>query len=99
MPFKPSDTLSAFLQKRPWLSDFRQVREEPAQIHFFAYCGFCETLTGYVATLSQLEAWAGGELCQDVFRAKPGELELLISGMCGECFDTLFPEEDNDDPR
>ena len=34
-----------------------------------------------------------GKLIQNFFpKLTPGEREILISGICGKCFDKMFPE-------
>lgn len=43
------------------------------------------------ATAEQIRAWRNGALIQDAMPNVPeDERELLISGICGECFDALF---------
>lgn len=40
------------------------------------------------------DRWLEGEHIQDVMPyLTAGERELLISGICGPCYDKLFPEE------
>ncbi len=40
-------------------------------------------------------AWRDGVSIQNVMPyLTPDQRELLISGICGNCFDDLFPEED-----
>lgn len=40
-------------------------------------------------------AWRDGVFIQNVMPyLTPDQRELLISGICGNCFDDLFPEED-----
>ena len=42
--------------------------------------------------------WQGGELIQNCFpNMSPSDRELLISGTHAKCWDTLFPEEENED--
>jgi hypothetical protein len=39
--------------------------------------------------------WQRGELIQNALPSvNIGDRELLISGICGSCFDEMFPEED-----
>jgi hypothetical protein len=41
-----------------------------------------------------LYAWRGGKLIQNAFPyLSADERELMISGVCGKCFDSLFPPE------
>lgn len=42
----------------------------------------------------QFDAWKQGALIQDAFPdLGDDERELLISGVCGKCFDSMFEEE------
>ena len=41
-----------------------------------------------------LKAWRDGELIQNAFPTMPKDIrELLISGICGSCFDRIFKED------
>ena len=41
-----------------------------------------------------LKRWEDGELIQDAMPyLSAGERELLISGVCGKCFDKMFEED------
>jgi hypothetical protein len=59
-------------------------------------CLHCHKVFGLAYDDQDYQRWKGGELIQ---RAMPyltaDQRELLISGVCGECFDKMFtPEED-----
>lgn len=57
-------------------------------------CGKTQTVT--VPAESVLEFRRGG-FAQDCFPGLPAaEREFLISGFCGECWDELFPTEEED---
>ena len=44
---------------------------------------------------NQFEAWERGTLIQDAFpELTPGQREILISKVCGDCFDKMFSEEE-----
>jgi hypothetical protein len=43
-------------------------------------------------------AWQAGELIQVALpTVSADDRELLISGICGPCFDAMFPDEDDGD--
>lgn len=66
-----------------------------------ATCNMCKTDHYFEATEHQLDRYRSGEHIQDVFpNLSAGERELLISGVCGTCFDKLFSgfeDEEEDD--
>jgi hypothetical protein len=44
------------------------------------------------------EAWQGGTYIQHAFpMLPPGQREVMITGAHAECFDRMFPEEDDDE--
>jgi hypothetical protein len=45
-----------------------------------------------------VERWQSGDYIQDALpMLSADERELLISGICGHCFDTMFCEEEPED--
>lgn len=58
-------------------------------------CTACDKPVNVPATPEQLAAWKGGVLIQ---RAMPNltkdQREILISGICGPCFDAMFADEE-----
>jgi hypothetical protein len=58
-------------------------------------CRICDDEKLLDVTIEQLKAWRNGMLIQDAMpHLSPGDRELLISGICGSCFDELFPKEE-----
>lgn len=58
-------------------------------------CWKCLSSSTVEVQTSDLAAWQHGELAQNAFPyLSVNERELLISGTCGECFDEMFPEEE-----
>ena len=58
-----------------------------------ATCVRCGETTVIKANVSDIVAWQGGELIQDVLGyLSKEERELLISKTCGKCFDDIFGE-------
>lgn len=52
-------------------------------------CNKKHTLT---AKQHQWDSWKAGELVQNAFpNFTSSQRELLISGICGDCFDKMFP--------
>jgi hypothetical protein len=58
-------------------------------------CRQCKQDVEVPATEDQIKRWRAGELIQ---RAMPNltadEREILISGICGTCFDRMFPDDE-----
>lgn len=58
-------------------------------------CRVCHITCNVPATQDQIRKWRGGMLIQ---KAMPNlsidQRELLISGLCGTCFDKLFPPDE-----
>ena len=58
-------------------------------------CMGCESGHTVPITAEEEKRWLDGELLQRVIpAATPDERELLISGLCGQCFDATFGDED-----
>lgn len=56
-----------------------------------ANCRTCDYSTEIPITDEQLEKYENGALIQSVLpNISPGDRELLISGICGKCFDKMF---------
>jgi hypothetical protein len=48
-----------------------------------------------IVETADFEAWKGGKPIQDAFPyLAPSLREILMTGICGECFDKLFPPEE-----
>lgn len=58
-------------------------------------CSFCGKTVILTVPASGLQAWQCGTLIQEAFpELTPAERELMISGMCGECWKKNFGEEE-----
>ena len=68
------------------------------KITLTSICPFCGCLTDIEVEVEQYESWAfGGALIQDALPTLSAtERETLISGICPECQDTIFNDEDED---
>jgi len=64
-------------------------------VWFIPTCVSCGKTFKIIMTNTQLtELLAGDKKVQDIFPTfTPAERELLISGICGECFDKMFSED------
>ena len=59
-------------------------------------CQLCHETKEIHCTDEQYRRWLDGELIQRAMPDVPkGERELLISGICDQCFDRIFPEDDD----
>lgn len=57
-------------------------------------CTQCKTVATISITAAEIRRWRGGEYIQNVKPdLSPEQRELLISGICGPCFDRLFGPE------
>ena len=58
-------------------------------------CKMCDQLTILLLDPNDIKEWQEGAHIQDVFNhLSEGERELLISGICGTCFDNIFKEDE-----
>ena len=61
-------------------------------------CTNCEQLKEFTVQTAHYQAWISGTVIQAAMpEISEDERELLISGMCGTCFDALFADEDEDE--
>ena len=60
-----------------------------------AQCVRCKDTHVLMVSNHDFKRWEGGELIQDAMPyLSAGERELLISGICGTCFDNMFGGEE-----
>lgn len=60
-------------------------------------CIECGKTVQFQCHPADLLAWQRGELIQDaLWYVSPDHREILISQICGECFDRLFGENENE---
>tara|TARA_Y100000034_G_scaffold9382_1_gene10058 strand:- start:615 stop:815 length:201 start_codon:yes stop_codon:yes gene_type:complete len=61
----------------------------------WATCNRCKGQVEMQVQAEDYEAWENGELIQNAMPyLSADEREVLISGMCGPCFDNLFGDEE-----
>lgn len=59
--------------------------------NYVTSCDMCKYTSVYEASDDQMERWIGGEPIQTALpQLNVTEREMLISGICGDCFDSLF---------
>ena len=61
-----------------------------------ATCIHCHRTFKFSVDATKYEQWRDGKLLiQDAFpELTPGERELLLSSICGECFDIVFGDDE-----
>ena len=58
-------------------------------------CPFCGDITEIEVEEKQLAAWENGELIQNAFPTlSASHRELLMSGICFDCQDTVFGDDE-----
>ena len=58
-------------------------------------CRMCDQITVLLLDPDDIKEWQEGAHIQDAFNyLSAGERELLISGICGTCFDNIFKEDE-----
>lgn len=61
-------------------------------------CKECKIEYTFMLPQDGIDLYLAGAHVQDAFpMLSPEERELMISGICGPCWDVLFPEEEEDD--
>ena len=64
-------------------------------IYVLITCKECGTDHTLSATKEEIEKWKGGALVQRAFpNMSPEQREMFISGICPECWEKIFPKED-----
>lgn len=62
-------------------------------VHVKRKCRSCHEVTLFSLDCDALARWQEGTLIQDAFpHLTADQRELLISGICGKCFDKMFAE-------
>jgi len=65
---------------------------------FVAMCRKCHEPHSLWLDPTLVQRWESGELIQDVFpHLTPDQRELMISGICGACWDRMWPDDDEED--
>lgn len=62
-------------------------------------CSRCQTVVGMSVDAVRYSDWShGGGHIQDMLpELNADERELLISGICGKCFDAMFDDDEDDE--
>lgn len=79
-----------YLKSCPYTKKFN-----PERYVFHVKCVKCKTAHDVVVLAQQLLDYMNGALIQDAFPDKTKEeRELMLSGICGDCWIKIFPPED-----
>ena len=63
--------------------------------HLWLHCDHCPELVAITVTHDQVRRWLKGDYVQDVFASlTPDEREMLLSRVCGSCWDRMFKENE-----
>lgn len=58
-------------------------------------CKICSKLVIIMINPKDLNKWRNGTPIQDALKyLSPAEREIILSDTCGECFDKMFPPEE-----
>ena len=69
----------------------------PDEMTMTIVCKECQDVHLISVTNAQLEARGAGGMVHEVFpNLSAGQRELLVSGTCGDCFDVLYAEFEDD---
>lgn len=64
-------------------------------IEIEAQCIKCRAVTPITVTVQELKAYWNGSVIQEAFsNLDCDQRELLISGICGKCFDDVFSKDE-----
>lgn len=75
----------------PSKKPFLKITREGDKTNIEATCISCGKVKQFTIAYEDFLRWEAGELLQNVFpKVSVDDRELLISGMCGPCFDRLF---------
>lgn len=62
------------------------------------YCPMCHTYHYIEVNERDFYAWQGGKLAQDAFPyLSAEEREMLISGICSDCWEKMFSEDEDEE--
>lgn len=72
------------------------LKETPLPLDIIKNCPFCGKAHEVMVYEDDFDAWQNGDLfAQEAFPyLTAGEREILISGICPQCWDNVFGEEE-----
>lgn len=75
----------------------KQIINKGEQTEFVVVCPNCGKEYHVVGSTSGYEAYKNGALIQNAFpELPPEERELLVSGICNDCWNEMFPDDEED---
>lgn len=73
----------------------QQEKQKMEVIAITKTCRSCKELITLIMPTTAYYSWQEGKLIQNVLpMLSADERELLISGICGKCFDRMFGDDD-----
>ena len=70
-------------------------KEEDSFVVLDITCPSCGKVNQLMASKAGIRSWRQGEHIQNAFpELNPDQRELLLTGICGKCWDDTFKEED-----
>lgn len=78
---------------------YRVTRVDPKlhNTHIEAKCIVCSTVTQMIVPTVHFQKWLDGAHIQEsLITLSPGNRELLITSICGTCFDDVTEEDDDE---
>ena len=74
-------------------------KETPLPLYIVKNCPFCGKPHEVMVYEDDFDAWQNGDLlAQEAFPyLTASEREILISGICPQCWDKMFPEEEEEE--
>jgi len=68
-----------------------------ANLECIEKCMTCSKIKTVTIAKDDFVSWQGGEYIQDAAPyLSAGDREFLVSGICSDCFDAMWGDEDND---
>lgn len=89
-----SYTVARRFSRNPYVSlDFETIHAPDVFVRI--ECCLCTTSVSFAVPLKGLYKWVTGSFIQDALpELTPAQREMLISRVCGSCWDSSFAEED-----
>lgn len=79
-------------------NEMRVEQRPDSKVAVFTTCCVCGKEHETVVDYNAFRTWYQGALIQNVFPdLNPAEREILISGTCDECFNAMFPPDEEEE--
>jgi hypothetical protein len=78
------------------IQDAKVTMSEATEMTVHPTCPFCGDTTSVVVDAAGFVAWQSGELVQNALpNLSADDREVLISGICTDCWDKQFPADED----